>query len=43
VILFDRAAGFLVSPPKIDAKLREVKWRSSQAGDAAFTDDDLPF
>jgi hypothetical protein len=33
VILFDHAAGFLVSPPKIDAKLREVKWRGSQAGD----------
>lgn len=31
-ILFDRAAGFLVSLPQIDAKLREVKWRGSQAG-----------
>jgi len=43
VILFDRAAGFLVSLPKIDAKLREVKWRGSQAGDTGITDDDLPF
>jgi len=42
VILFDRAAGFLVSLPKIDAKLREVKWRGSQADDAGITDDDLP-
>jgi hypothetical protein len=39
VILFDRAAGFLVSLPKINAKLRELNWRGSQAGDA----DDLPF
>jgi hypothetical protein len=43
VILFDRAAGFLVSLPKIDAKLREVKWPGSQAGDAGVTDDDLAF
>jgi hypothetical protein len=43
VMLFDRAAGFLVSLPKIDAKLREVKWRGSQAGDAGITDDDLRF
>ena len=43
VILFDRAAGFLVPLPKIDAKPREVKWTPRESGDSGFTDEDLPF
>jgi hypothetical protein len=43
VILFDRAAGFLVPLPSIDAKPREVKWTPREPDDIDITDDDLPF
>jgi hypothetical protein len=43
VILFDRAAGFLVPLPDIDAKPREVKWTPREPGYTDITDDDVPF
>jgi hypothetical protein len=43
VILFDRAAGFLVPLPRIDAKPREVRWTPREPGDTDITDDDVPF
>ncbi|HEY6344781.1 MAG TPA: hypothetical protein VIY49_25065 [Bryobacteraceae bacterium] len=42
VILFDRAAGFLVPLPEIDAKPREVRWTPREPGDTRITDD-VPF
>lgn len=43
VILFDRATGFLVPLPQIDAKAREVKWTPREPDDIDITDDDGPF
>jgi hypothetical protein len=43
VILFDRAAGFLVPLPKIDAKPREVNWTPGEPSDSGLTDEDVPF
>ena len=44
VILFDRDAGLLVPPSKIDAKERLVKWKSrGRRGDAGIADKDVPF
>jgi hypothetical protein len=44
VILFDRAAGFSVSLPKIDAGPREIEWTPREPDlRTDFTDDDVPF
>jgi hypothetical protein len=41
VMLFDRSAGFLVAPPRIDGTPRELKWTRRSPGDDM--DDDVPF
>jgi len=42
VILFDRASGFLVRPPRIDAKPARFVRRAREV-DEDFDDQDVPF
>jgi hypothetical protein len=42
VILFDRASGFLVRPPRIDAKPARFV-RRARKGDEGFDDENVPF
>jgi hypothetical protein len=42
VILFDRAGGFLVRLPRIEGKLREVRWREIDLEDQSLDDENSP-